>query len=188
MVQAEMIIKTKNRIGTEQFYLGHFGMEALKQSTIPEINNRPNEYLESITLRNENGNKMINDHREAKDKATKKRDSPAKISRKVTPTQKRKKEKRSPANDSSSTSSLTSSSSSEDDEDNDTDKEPDHNSDDNGNDDNANDDNDNDDNDNDDDSDNGNDNDNDNDNDKDNNLRFMNEDDFDQEDNHIVDG
>jgi hypothetical protein len=29
MVQAEMIMKTKNRIGTEQFYLRHFGMEAL---------------------------------------------------------------------------------------------------------------------------------------------------------------
>jgi hypothetical protein len=56
MVQAEMIIKTKNRIDTEQFYLGHFGMEALKRSTIPDINNRPNNYLESITLRNENGN------------------------------------------------------------------------------------------------------------------------------------
>jgi hypothetical protein len=52
MVQGEMIIKTKNRIGTEQFYLGHFGMEALKRSTIPDMNNRPNNYLESITFRN----------------------------------------------------------------------------------------------------------------------------------------
>jgi hypothetical protein len=95
MVQAEMIIKTKNRIGTEQFYLGHFGMEALKRSTILEINNRPNKYLESITLRNENGNQMINDRRDAKEKATKKRESPAKTSTKVTPTQKRKKLKHS---------------------------------------------------------------------------------------------
>jgi hypothetical protein len=56
MVQAEMIIKTKNRIGTEQFYLGYFGMEALQQSTIPDIDNRPNNFLESITLRIDNGN------------------------------------------------------------------------------------------------------------------------------------
>jgi hypothetical protein len=93
MVQAEMITKTKNRISTEQFYLGHFGMEALEQSTIPDINNRPNNYLESITLRNENGNQMIKDCRDAKDNATKKRKSPAKTSTKVTPTQKRKKKK-----------------------------------------------------------------------------------------------
>jgi hypothetical protein len=90
MLQAEMIIKTKNRIGTEQFYLGHFGMEALQRSTIPDINNRPTNYLESITLRNDNGNQMINDRRNAKDNATKKRESPAKTSTKVTPTQKRK--------------------------------------------------------------------------------------------------
>jgi hypothetical protein len=49
MVQAQMIIMATDRNGTEQFYLGHFGMEALKRSTIPDINNRPNEYLESIT-------------------------------------------------------------------------------------------------------------------------------------------
>jgi hypothetical protein len=30
MLQAKMIIKTKDKIGTEQFYLGHFGMEALQ--------------------------------------------------------------------------------------------------------------------------------------------------------------
>jgi hypothetical protein len=106
---------------------------ALKRSTIPDINNRPNEYLESITLRNDNGYQMIND-RAARLKATKKRESPAKTSTKVTATQKRKKLKRSPAKDSSSTSSLSSysssSSSSEDDEDNDTDKEPGNNSDD----------------------------------------------------------
>jgi hypothetical protein len=69
MVQAEMIIKTKNRIGTEQFYLGHFGMEALQRPTIPDINNRPNNFLESITLRIDNGNQLIND-RAARLKAT----------------------------------------------------------------------------------------------------------------------
>jgi hypothetical protein len=183
MVQAQMIVMATDRNGTEQFYLGNFGMEALKLSTIPGINNRPNEYLESITLCNDNGYQKINDRREAKLKATKKRESPAKTSTKVTPTQKRKELKRSLAKDSSSSSSP---SSSEDDKDNETDKEPDNNSDDNDNDDIDNDDNDNDDNNNDDNSDNGNDNDNDNDNDKGNNLCFMNEDDFDQEDNRIA--
>jgi hypothetical protein len=43
MVQAHMIVMTPGRNGTEQFYLGHFGMQALKRSTIPDINNRPNE-------------------------------------------------------------------------------------------------------------------------------------------------
>jgi hypothetical protein len=88
MVQAQMIVMETDRNGTEQIYLEHFGMEALKQSTIPDINNRPNEYLESITLRNDNGYQMINDRRDARLKATKKRESPAKISTKVTPTQK----------------------------------------------------------------------------------------------------
>jgi hypothetical protein len=61
MLEAGMIIKTKDKIGTEQFYLGHFGMEALQQSTIPDINNRPNKFLESITLRTENGLQLINE-------------------------------------------------------------------------------------------------------------------------------
>jgi hypothetical protein len=60
ILEAGMIIKTKNRIGTEQFYLGHFGMEALQRSTIPDIDNRPNNFLESITLRTENGHQLIN--------------------------------------------------------------------------------------------------------------------------------
>jgi hypothetical protein len=91
MVQAQMIAMATNRNGTEQFYLGHFGMEALKQSTIPDISNRPNEYLESITLLNDNGYQMMDDRRDARLKATKKRESPAKTSTKVTPTQTRKK-------------------------------------------------------------------------------------------------
>jgi hypothetical protein len=97
MVQVQMIIMATDRNGTEQFYLGHFGMEALKRSTIPDMNNRPNEYLEFITLCNDNGYQMIND-RAARLKATKKRESLAKTSTKVTPTQKRKKLKRSPTN------------------------------------------------------------------------------------------
>jgi hypothetical protein len=89
-------------------------MEALQRSTIPDINNRPNNFLESITLCIENGSQLINKRRDAKEKAngnqlindraarpkaTKKRDSPAKTSTKITPTQKRKKLKRSPTND-----------------------------------------------------------------------------------------
>jgi hypothetical protein len=99
-------------------------MEALQRSTIPDINNRPNNFLESITLRIDNGNQLIND-RAARLKATKKRDSPAKTSTKVTPVQKRKKRKRSPTNDcakdsiaSSSSSSKSSSSEDGDDDDN----------------------------------------------------------------------
>jgi hypothetical protein len=66
MVQAQMIIMAADRNGTEQFYLGHFGMEALKRSTIPDINNRPTKYLESITSRNDYGNKMINNQKKAR--------------------------------------------------------------------------------------------------------------------------
>jgi topoisomerase IA-like protein len=111
MVEAKMIIKTKDKINTEQFYLGHFGMEALQRSTIPDINNRPNNFMESITLRTENGLQLINE-RAAKKRdslaakgnqltndraATKKCDSPAKTSTKITPQQKRKKMKCTPA-------------------------------------------------------------------------------------------
>jgi hypothetical protein len=87
ILEAKMIIKTKNRISTEQFYLGHFGMEALQRSTIPDIGNRPNNFLESITLRIENGHQLINERAERL-KATKKRDLPAKTSTKITPQQK----------------------------------------------------------------------------------------------------
>jgi hypothetical protein len=130
---------------------------------------------------------LIND-RAARLKAIKKRDSPAKTSTKITPTQKRKKLKRTPAKDcakesiasSASSSSSSKSSSSEDDddedEDNNTDKEPGNNTDDNDNDGNDNDD------DNDDNSDNGNDNDNDNNKDIDNNSGFMNQDLYDPKD------
>jgi hypothetical protein len=111
MIEAKMIIKTKNRIDTEQFYLGHFGMEALQRSTIPDIDNRPNNFLESITLRIDNGNQLINDLA-ARLKATKERDSPAKTSTKITPTQKRKKLKRTPAKDCAKDSITSSSSSS----------------------------------------------------------------------------
>jgi hypothetical protein len=200
MLEAGMIIKTKNKIDTEQFYLGNFGMEALQRSTISDINNRPNNFLEFITLRTENVYQLINDRaarliatkkRESpakteRLKTTKKRDSPAKTSTKITPQQKRKKLKRTPAKDcakdssaSSSSSYKASSSEDDDNEDEDTDKEPGNNTDDTDNDDN---DNDNDNDDNDDNSDNGNDNDNDNDNDKDNNSGFMDQDLYDPKD------
>jgi hypothetical protein len=70
------------------------------------MDNRPNNFLESITLRIENGNQLINKRRDAKEKAngnqlindraakpkaTKKRNSPAKTSTKITPTQKERK-------------------------------------------------------------------------------------------------
>jgi hypothetical protein len=146
MVLATMIIKAADRNGTEQFYLGGFGMEALKRSKIPDINNRPNKYHESITLRNDNGYQMINDCACIL-KATKKRDSPTKLLKKVTPTQSRKPPTPSPAPDSSSSSSSSSYSSSsssseendDEDNDNDTDKEPGNYSDENNNDDNDND-------------------------------------------------
>jgi hypothetical protein len=166
-------------------------MEAFQRSAIPDIDNRPNNFLESITLRIENGHQLINERAERL-KATKKRDSPAKTPTKITPQQKRKRLKRTPAKDyakeliASSSSSYKSSSSEDDneeDEDDDTDKEPGNNTDDNDNDDNDNgDDNDNDDNDNDNNSDNGNDNDNDNNKDIDNNSGFMNQDLYDPKD------
>jgi hypothetical protein len=85
MVHVQMIIMTANRNGTEQYYLlGHIGTEALRRSTLPDINNRPNKYLQSIELRRGNGNKMISNRRKkAKAQATKKCDSPPKNSAKV---------------------------------------------------------------------------------------------------------
>jgi hypothetical protein len=147
MLEAKMIFKKKDKISTEQFYLGNFGMEALQRPTTPDINNRPNNFLRSITLRTENGLQLINERAEkiiatkkrnslapngnqlTNDRAaTKKRDSLAKTSTKITPQQKQKKMKLTPATDcakdtiASSSSTTASKSSEDDDKDEDKDK------------------------------------------------------------------
>ena len=101
MVSARMLIMTPNNNGTDQYYLANFPLNVLDRRTMPDINNRPNEFTNSIKLRKDNGEKLISSRRtkateaatkkQAIAQATKKRESPAKKSAKVTPTTKKQK-------------------------------------------------------------------------------------------------
>jgi hypothetical protein len=82
-----MIICKPDAYGTNQYYLGNFGMTLLCRIVIPDINNRPIEYLPFIEIRRNNGLTVINGRC---DVATKKRESPE-HSTKITPTTKRQK-------------------------------------------------------------------------------------------------
>jgi hypothetical protein len=52
MVEERMILQATNKVGTEIYYLGHFGMEVLGHHTIPAfLDTRQDKYIESITIR-----------------------------------------------------------------------------------------------------------------------------------------
>jgi hypothetical protein len=55
MVKGHMIVKAYNKVGTEIYYLGHVGMEVLGHNTLPDCDTRQVKYIESITIRLENG-------------------------------------------------------------------------------------------------------------------------------------
>jgi hypothetical protein len=71
MVEERMIVKATNKVGTEIYYhLGHFGMEVLGHDTLPDYDTRQVKYIESITIRLENGERAINSrHRATRDKS-----------------------------------------------------------------------------------------------------------------------
>jgi hypothetical protein len=85
MVQELMIFKTHNKVGTEIYYLGNFGMKLLGRHKTPEKNSRTAKYIHHIVIRSENGHRVINNR-----VLTKRQDLTTTKSTKVTPSAKRR--------------------------------------------------------------------------------------------------
>jgi hypothetical protein len=60
MVEKRLPVKTTNKVKTEINYLGHFVMQSLHRDKVPQVDNRQDKYLESITIRTENGHRFRN--------------------------------------------------------------------------------------------------------------------------------
>jgi hypothetical protein len=74
-----MLICKRDKNGTDQYYLGNFGMTLLRRQVIPDINNRPNEFLQSIKIRTDNGLTIINGRRDATTSKRAASEHPAKV-------------------------------------------------------------------------------------------------------------
>jgi hypothetical protein len=88
MIVSKMLICKRDDLGTNQYYLGNFGMTLLSRTEHPDINNRPDEFLPSIIIRTRDGMKIINGRRDATTSKRTAADHPAK----VTPQAKKQKE------------------------------------------------------------------------------------------------
>jgi hypothetical protein len=60
MVEEKMLVKATNKVGTEVYYLGNFGMEALHRVKLPNVDSRQDKYQESITICSDNGYRVRN--------------------------------------------------------------------------------------------------------------------------------
>jgi hypothetical protein len=60
MVEEEMLVKASNKVGTPIYYLGHFAMQALDRTKLPDKDARQNQFLESIKIRPDNGHRVRN--------------------------------------------------------------------------------------------------------------------------------
>jgi hypothetical protein len=60
MLEEKMLIKTNNRVKTEIYYLGHFAMQALDRTKVPDVDARQNQFLKSIKIRSDNGYRVRN--------------------------------------------------------------------------------------------------------------------------------
>jgi hypothetical protein len=60
MVEEEMLVKASNKVGTPMYYLGHFAMQALDRTKLPDKDARQNQFLESIKIRSDNGHRVRN--------------------------------------------------------------------------------------------------------------------------------
>jgi hypothetical protein len=79
MIDSEMLICKRDDLGTNQYYLGNFGMTLLRRKEHPDINNRPDEFLPSIIIRTGDGMKTINGRRNATTSKRTSADHPAKV-------------------------------------------------------------------------------------------------------------
>jgi hypothetical protein len=60
MVEEKMLVKATNKVGTEVYYLGNFGMQSLQRDKIPNVDSRPDKYQKSINIRSDNGFRVRN--------------------------------------------------------------------------------------------------------------------------------
>jgi hypothetical protein len=60
MVEEEMLVKASNKVGTLICYLGHFAMQALDRTKLPDKDARQNQFQESIKIRSDNGHRVRN--------------------------------------------------------------------------------------------------------------------------------
>jgi hypothetical protein len=50
MVETKMLITATNKVGTEVYYLGNFGRQSLRRHNLPNVDNKPDQYQESIVI------------------------------------------------------------------------------------------------------------------------------------------
>jgi hypothetical protein len=60
MVEVKMLIKATNKVGTEVYFLGNFGMQSLQRDNLPNVDYRPDQYQESINICSDNGHRVRN--------------------------------------------------------------------------------------------------------------------------------
>jgi hypothetical protein len=60
MVEEKMLIIATNKVGTEVYFLGNFGRQALQRGKLPNVDYRPDQYQQSIVIRADNGLRVRN--------------------------------------------------------------------------------------------------------------------------------
>jgi hypothetical protein len=78
MVEKLLLVKATNKVGTEIYYLGRFAMQSIHCDKVPHVDTRQNKYLESITIRTENGHRFRNNrHNITRTSSSNKRQEPS---------------------------------------------------------------------------------------------------------------
>jgi hypothetical protein len=86
MLEEKMLIKTINKVKTEIYYLGHFAMQSLRRVKLPDVDVRQNQFLESITIRSDNGFRVRNTRQNtARTSSNKRQEPPASKKSSITP-------------------------------------------------------------------------------------------------------
>jgi hypothetical protein len=60
MAEEKMLVKATNKVGTQIYYLGHFVMQALDRTKLPDKDARQNQFLQSIKICSDNGYRVRN--------------------------------------------------------------------------------------------------------------------------------
>jgi hypothetical protein len=93
MVEEKMLVKATNKVGTQIYYLGHFAMQALKRTKLPDKDARQNKFLESIAICSDNRHRNRRNKRQSTARTSssnKRQESSASKKSSVTPSTKKK--------------------------------------------------------------------------------------------------
>jgi hypothetical protein len=86
MLEERMLVKATNKVKTEIYYLGNFGMEALHRVKLPNVDARQDKYQETITICSDNGYRVRNKGQNtARTSNNKRQETPASKKSSVTP-------------------------------------------------------------------------------------------------------